>query len=70
MVVAPVSTLRFGRDTGMLVDMGSSMPLQASCVLSLVAHTGRSILKDLPGGNKVISKGSWNVPFEDVKTEH
>ena len=45
------------------------MPLQASCVCSLVAHAGRSIVKDLPSGNKLISKDCRNVSFEDVKTK-
>ena len=38
-------------------------------MLSLVAHLGRSIVKDLPGGHKLISKGGWNVPFEEVTTK-
>ena len=69
MVVAPVSAVRHGRHTGMVVEWSSSSHLQASCVLSLVAHTGRSIMKELPGGTKLISKGGWNVPFEEVTTK-
>ena len=69
MVVAPISAVRHVRHTGMVVERSSSMHLQASCVLSLVAHTGRSIMKTLPGGTKLISKGGWNVPFEEVTTK-
>ena len=69
MVVAPVSAVRHVRHTGMVVELASSTHLQASCVLSLVAHTGRSTMKNLPGGTKLISKGGWNVPFEEVTTK-
>jgi hypothetical protein len=31
-----------------------------------VAHLGRSTIKELPGGNKLVSKEIWNVPFHDV----
>ena len=64
MVAAPVSAVRHIRHTGIVVEWSSSMHVQASCVLSLVAHTGRSAMKILPGGTKLISKGGWNVPFE------
>ena len=68
MVAAPVSAVRHIRHTGMVVEWSSSMHVQASCVLSLVAHTGRSAMKTLPGGTKLISKGGWNVPFEEATT--
>ena len=35
-----------------------------SCVLSLIAHVGRSDTQNLDGGYKLVSKGCWNVPFE------
>ena len=69
MVAAPISAVRHVRHTGMVVEWSSSMRLQASCVLSLVAHTGRSTMKALPGGTKLISKGGWNVPFQEVTTQ-
>ena len=68
MVVAPVSAVRHARHTGMVVEWSSSTHLQASCVLSLVAHVGRSTMKTLSGGTKLISAGGWNVPFEEVTT--
>ena len=49
---------------------------KASCVLSLIAHTGRSVVNDLAGGHKLVSKHCWNVPFvspsetEDGAPEH
>ena len=66
MLAAPVSAVRHMRHTDMVVEWSRSMQLQASCVLSLVAHIGRSTMKNLPGGTKLISKGVWNVPFEEV----
>ena len=69
MVIAPVSAVRHVRHTGMVVECSSSTQIQASCVLSLVAHTGRSVIKNLPGGARLISNGGWNVPFEEVTTQ-
>ena len=42
--------------------MVESVPV--SCVLSLIAHVGRSETQILDGGYKLVSKGCWNVPFE------
>jgi hypothetical protein len=69
MVVAPISAVRHVRHAGMVVDTLSPTPLQASCVLSLVAHVGRSVVHDLPGGHKLISQDCWNVPFEEMMTK-
>ena len=69
MAVAPVLAVRHARHAGMVVELASGTCLQASCVLSLVAHTGRSTMKELPGGTKLISKGCWNVPFEEATTK-
>ena len=66
MLVAPVSAVRHVRHAGMVVELSETLRIQASCVLSLVAHTGRSTVKDLLGGSKLVSKDCWNVPFEDV----
>ena len=69
MVAAPISDVRHVRHIGMVVECSSSTHIQASCVLSLVAHVGRSTMKNLPGGSKLISKGGWNVPFQEVTTQ-
>ena len=63
MVAAPMSAVRHLSHAGMLVDS-----IQASCVLSLTVHVGRSEIKDLDGGHKLISKGCWNVPFEEPQS--
>ena len=33
-------------------------------MLSLIAHTGKSVVNELPGGHNLVSKDCWNVPFE------
>ena len=33
------------------------------CVLTLVAHIGKSHVGDLPGGHRIVSRQCWNVPF-------
>ena len=69
MLVAPLSAVRCVRHAGMVVDTSGSTPLQASCVLALVAHIGRSAIHDLPGGHKLISTNCWNVPFEEMTSK-
>ena len=64
MVAAPISNVRHVRHAGMVIDTDASTPLQATCVLSLVAHVGRSIVDTLPGGHKLVSRDLWNIPFE------
>ena len=64
MAAAPLSALRHGGHAGMVVDLGGE-PIQATCVVSLVAHVGRSSVIDLPGGHKLVSDGCGNVPFGD-----
>ena len=65
MLVAPIADVRCTRHAGMIVETEGSTQLKASCVLTLVAHIGRSNIKQLPGGNKLVSKEIWNVPFYD-----
>ena len=59
MIAAPMSSVHRASHVGMMVE---SVPV--SCVLSLIAHVGRSETQILEGGYKLISKGCWNVPFE------
>jgi len=66
MLVAPIANVRHVRHAGMVVETGDTTPLKASCVLTLVAHLGRSMIKKLPGGEKLVSKEIWNIPFHDA----
>jgi len=59
MIAAPMSSVLRTSHVGMMVE---SVPV--SCVLSLIAHVGRSETQNLDGGYKLVSKGCWNVPFE------
>ena len=63
MIVAPISDVGLVRHAGLAVFTSSSVSQKASCVLSLIAHTGRSVISDLVGGHKLVSKHCWNVPF-------
>ena len=67
MLVAPIADVRHMRHVGMIVETEGSTRLKASCVLTLVAHLGRSSIKELPGGHKLVSKEIWNIPFFDDK---
>ena len=69
MLVAPISMIGNMRHAGMVVDTPGHVPIQGSCVLSLVANTGKSIIHDLPGGHKLVSKECWNVPLADGLTK-
>ena len=68
MLVAPMSMIRHVSHAGMVVHNPDQLPIQGSCVLSLVASTGRSVTHDLPGGHKLVSKECWSVPFTDGST--
>ena len=68
MIAAPIADVGNVPHAGMVVNTGTSTQLQAACVLSLVAHIGRSSVSNLPGGHKLISKDVWNVPFEAPTT--
>lgn len=67
MLVAPIADVRHMRHVGMIVETEGSTQLKASCVLTLVANIGRSSIKELPGGHKLVSKEIWNIPFLDEK---
>ena len=69
MVVAPIADVRHIPHVGMIVEAGGSTQLKASCVLTLVAHVGRSTIKVLPNGNKLVSKDVWNIPFFDASED-
>ena len=56
MLVAPISDVGLVRHAGLAVFTSSSVSQKASCVLSLIAHTGRSVISDLAGGHKLVSK--------------
>ncbi len=64
MIAAPMSSVLRVSHVGMVVDS-----VQASCVLSLLAHVGRSETVSLEGGYKLISRGCWNVPFEPAQNK-
>ena len=66
MSVAPIANVRHVRHAGMVVETGGTTPRKASCVPTLVAHIGRSTIKELPGGTKLVSKEIWNIPFHDA----
>ena len=66
MLVAPIADVRHVRHVGMVVETGGSTQLKAACVLTLVAHIGRSSIKELPNGNKLVSREIWNIPFFDA----
>ena len=59
MIAASMSSVHRASHVGMMVE---SVPV--SCVLSVIAHVGRSETQNLDGGYKLVSKGCWNVPFE------
>jgi hypothetical protein len=65
MLIAPISAVAHQRHAGMVVNTKQAQQLQASCVLSLIAHVGRSCIQDLLDGHKIVSKSCWNVPFEE-----
>ena len=66
MMVAPIADVRHIPHVGMIVKTEGSTQRKASCVLTLVAHSGRATVDVLPNGNKLVSKEVWNIPFFDA----
>ena len=47
----------------MVVGASAAKQMPASCVLTLVAHVGKSRVDDLPGGHRIVSSNCWSIPF-------
>ena len=63
MVVAPASQVSVSPHAGMVVGASAAKQMPASCVLTLVAHVGKSRVDDLPGGHRIVSSNCWSIPF-------
>ena len=63
MIVAPLRYVRRSPHAGMIVEDQEGRRHACGCVLSLVAHVGKSRVEDLAGGNRIASKECWDVPF-------
>ena len=62
MMVAPVAAISHAPHGGMVVEVNGKRH-QCSCVLSFIAHTGKSHLASLENGQRLTSKEIWNIPF-------
>ena len=69
MIVAPLSHVRRSPHAGMIVEGQDGARHPCGCVLSLVAHVGKSRVDDLPGGHRIASKECWVVPFTAPTTQ-
>ena len=65
MIVAPIATIAHSPYGGMVVTADGKMH-QCSCVLSLLAHTGKSRVDQLARGHRIVSNKVWNIPFDLV----
>ena len=63
MIVAPLMYVRRSPHAGMIVEDQEGTRHTCGCVLSLVAHVGKSRVEELTGGNRIASKECWDVPF-------
>ena len=64
MIVAPLDRVRRSPHAGMIVEGRDGSRHTCGCVLSLVAHIGKSKIESLPSGHRIVSRQCWNVPFE------
>ena len=62
MIVAPVGAITHSPHGGMVVQLDGKMH-QCSCVLTFIAHTGKSQVAALANGHRIVSKEIWNIPF-------
>ena len=63
LVVAPIGCVAHSPHGGMVVNAYGKQH-QCSCVLTLIAHTGKSIVQKIGTGHRIVSKEVWNIPFD------
>ena len=63
LVAAPFASVVHSPHGGMVVNAYGKQH-QCSCVLSLIAHTGKSIAQPIGKGHRIVSKEVWNIPFD------
>jgi len=63
LVVAPLESVAHSPHGGMVVNAYGKQH-QCACVLTLIAHTGKSIVHEIGQGHRMMSKEVWNIPFE------
>ena len=68
MIVAPVNAIKHSPHGGMVVEVNDTIQ-QCSCVLTFIAHTGKSQVGTVAHGHRIVSKDIWNIPFESSEKE-
>ena len=63
MIVAPIASVEHSPHGGMVVNAYGKQH-QCSCVLTMIAHTGKSIVQPVGSGHRIVSKEVWNIPFD------
>ena len=63
LIVAPIANVVHSPHGGMVVNAYGKQH-QCSCVLTLIAHTGKSIVQPTGTGHRIVSKDVWNIPFD------
>ena len=63
LIVAPIECVAHSPHGGMVVNAYGKQH-QCSCVLTLIAHTGKSIVQKIGTGHRIVSKEVWNIPFD------
>ena len=63
LTVAPIGCVAHSPHGGMVVNAYGKQ-YQCSCVLTLIAHTGKSIVHPIGTGHRIVSKDVWNIPFD------
>ena len=64
MIVAPIAAIMHSPHGGMVVSTNGKQH-QFSCVLTLIASTGKSHVEQLARGHRIVTKDVWNIPFID-----
>ena len=69
MIVAPIAAIMHSPHGGMVVSTNGKQH-QCSCVLTLIANTGKSHVEQLARGHRIVTKGAWKVPFNHLSGAH
>ena len=66
-ISAPLGRVKHSPFGGLVVEDSHSVRHTCACVLTLVAHVGKSKMTDCTGGHRIVSSEIWNIPFMETE---
>ena len=64
-ISAPLKHVKHSPFGGLVVEDPQGVRHTCACVLTLVAHIGKSKMTNCAGGHRIVSSEIWNIPFPE-----